>query len=69
MPATNPPSSGLAVNTDLTVIGGAANQVFFDDATHGDLTAGDDIFSFQATVAAAASAAADAATQSSLDAP
>src|SRR5436853_5594528 len=55
MPATNPPSSRLAVNTDLTVIGGAANQVFFDDATHGDVTAGDNIFSFQATVAAATS--------------
>jgi Putative binding domain, N-terminal/Viral BACON domain len=55
MPATNPPSSGLAVTTDLTVIGGAANQVFFDDATHGDVTAGDNLFSFQATVAAATS--------------
>ncbi|MEN3331631.1 MAG: hypothetical protein V7641_996 [Blastocatellia bacterium] len=55
MPATNPPSSGLAVITDLTAIGGAANQVFYDDATHGDLTAGDNLFSFQATVPAATS--------------
>jgi len=55
MPATNPPSSGLAVAADLTAIGGAANQVFFDDGTNGDLTAGDNLFSFQATVAAATS--------------
>ncbi|MFL6276300.1 MAG: BACON domain-containing protein [Blastocatellia bacterium] len=55
MPGTNPPSSGLAVAADLTTIGGAANQDLFDDSTHGDLTAGDNIFSFQATVAAATS--------------
>lgn len=55
MPATNPPSSGLAVAADLTAIGGLANQACFDDATHGDLTAGDNLFSFQATVAAATS--------------
>src|SRR5581483_4342455 len=46
MPGTNPPSSGLAVVADLTAIGGAANQDFFDDGTQGDLTAGDNIFSF-----------------------
>src|SRR5205085_3707892 len=55
MPGTNPPSGGLAVAADLTAIGGAANQGFFDDGTHGDLTAGDNTFSFQATVAAATS--------------
>jgi hypothetical protein len=55
MPATNPPSSGLAVTADLTAIGGLANQAFYDDGTNGDLTAGDLTFSFQTTVAATTS--------------
>src|SRR5207253_2166003 len=38
---------------DLSQIGGSAAQQLYDDATHGDVTAGDDTFSFQATVAAA----------------
>jgi hypothetical protein len=50
-PATIPPSTGISVSGDLTSIGGAASQQFFDDGTHGDATAGDNIFSFQATVA------------------
>ncbi len=55
-PGTNPTSTGLAVTTDLSSIGGAADQQFFDDGTHGDATAGDNIFSFQASVPAATSA-------------
>ncbi|HMG36330.1 MAG TPA: DNA/RNA non-specific endonuclease [Blastocatellia bacterium] len=51
-PGTNPTSSGLAVSADLSPIGGGASQQFFDDGTHGDATAGDNVFSFQATVAA-----------------
>ena len=51
-PATSPPSTGITVNTDLTAIGGVANQQFFDDGTHGDTTAGDNVFSFSAVVAA-----------------
>src|SRR6266581_3910338 len=51
-PGSNPTSTGLGVTADLSSIGGAASQQFFDDATHGDITAGDNIFSFQATVAA-----------------
>ena len=47
---TNPLSTGLAVTADLTAIGGASSQTFFDDGTHGDATAGDNVFSFQATV-------------------
>ncbi len=52
-PGTNPVSTGLAVVGDLSAIGGAAAQPFFDDgnALHGDLTAGDNVFSFRATVA------------------
>lgn len=51
-PATNPPSTGIAVTANLTAIGGAANQQFFDDGTNGDVTAGDNTFSYQATVPA-----------------
>ena len=50
-PGTNPPSTGLAVTADLTGIGGSATQQFFDDGTNGDVTPGDNRFSFQTTVA------------------
>ncbi len=49
-PGTNPPSTGLAVTGDLTAIGGSATQQFYDDGTNGDATAGDNTFSFLATV-------------------
>jgi hypothetical protein len=52
-PGANPASTGLVVSANLTAIGGAATQQFFDDGTQGDVTAGDNIFSFQATVPAA----------------
>lgn len=42
----NPTSTGLGVVGDLTQIGGSATQSFFDDGTNGDLTAGDNVFSF-----------------------
>jgi hypothetical protein len=45
-PATTPPSTGITVTGDLTNIGGSATQQFYDDGTHGDVTAGDNIFSF-----------------------
>jgi uncharacterized repeat protein (TIGR01451 family) len=51
-PGTNPASTGLTVTGDLSSIGGSATQAFFDDQTNGDVTAGDNIFSFQATVSA-----------------
>src|SRR5215510_10056655 len=51
-PATTPPSTGLAVVADLTSIGSSSSQTFYDDGTHGDQTAGDNIFSFHATVGA-----------------
>jgi hypothetical protein len=54
-PGVNPPSTGLAVTGDLSGIGGAAFQPFFNDGTNGDLTAGDGIFSYQPTVAASVS--------------
>jgi DNA/RNA endonuclease G, NUC1 len=51
-PGTNPTSSGLAVTGDLTAIGGSANQQFFDDGSNGDVTAGNNVFSFNAGVPA-----------------
>jgi hypothetical protein len=50
-PGANPTSTGLAVTTDLSAIGGSATQTFFDNGTNGDVTAGDNVFSFSATVA------------------
>ncbi|MBI1765440.1 MAG: lamin tail domain-containing protein [Acidobacteria bacterium] len=51
-PGANPPSTGITVRGDLTGIGGAANQTFFDNGTNGDATANDNIFSFQAAIPA-----------------
>ena len=52
-PGTNPPSTGLTVTGDLTPIGGSSTQMFLDDGMNGDVTIGDNIFSFQAAVALA----------------
>lgn len=49
-PGSNPPSSGIVVTGDLSPIGGAASQTLFDDGTHGDVTAGDNVFSYSATI-------------------
>jgi len=49
-PGTNPPSTAHTVTANLSAIGGSASQQFFDDGTHGDVTAGDRVFSFNATV-------------------
>lgn len=51
-PATTPPSTGIAVTGNLTALGGAANQPFYDDGTNGDAVAGDNIFSYLATIPA-----------------
>jgi uncharacterized repeat protein (TIGR01451 family) len=48
--ASCPASTGIAVTADLTAIGGSNVQTFFDDGTHGDVTEGDNVFSFQTTV-------------------
>ena len=51
-PGANPTSTGIAVTGDLSTIGGAAVQQFFDDGTNGgDATAGDNVFTYTATVA------------------
>jgi DNA/RNA endonuclease G (NUC1) len=54
-PGTIPVSTGITVTGNLSTIGGSATQQFFDNATNGDVTAGDNIFSYQATVTAGTS--------------
>jgi predicted extracellular nuclease len=49
-PGANPTSTGLSVVADLSAIGGSAVQPFFDDGTNGDVTPGDNLFSYQTTV-------------------
>ncbi len=51
-PGNNPVSMGVAVTGDLSTIGGPAAQQFSDDGKNGDVKANDNIFSFQAFVAA-----------------
>jgi endonuclease G len=51
-PGTDPQSTGIAVTGNLSSIGGSSAQNFFDDGTNGDATAGDNIYSFNATVTA-----------------
>ena len=67
-PGANPPSTGLAVTGDLSPIGGSASQAFYDDGTHGDVTTGDDTFSFQATVSRSTTAGAKTLPASITDA-
>ena len=54
-PGGNPASSGITVTADLSDIGGSASQSFFDDGSMGDVTAGDNTFSYHATVGAGSS--------------
>jgi predicted extracellular nuclease len=49
-PGARPTSTDISVTGDLTAIGGSATQPFFDDGSSGDATAGDNTFSFMATV-------------------
>jgi len=51
-PADTPASTGIVVTGNLTVIGGSATQIFYDDGTNGDVTAGDNLFSFRYTLPA-----------------
>lgn len=50
IPATKPPSTNITVFGDLSNIGGSASQIFFDDGTNGDVTAGDNVYSYSATI-------------------
>jgi beta-lactamase superfamily II metal-dependent hydrolase len=66
-PGSNPASSSIGVTADLSPIDGSATQVFSDDGTNGDLTSGDNIFSFQVTVPASTTAATVAMTATITD--
>lgn len=50
LPATTPPSTGIGVEGNLSSIGGLATQPFYDNGTNGDVTPGDNVFSFSATI-------------------
>lgn len=67
IPATTPPSTNITVVGNLADIGGAASQPFFDDGTNGDLTPGDNVFSFRATIPAGTSGGIHAATALAAD--
>jgi predicted extracellular nuclease len=54
-PATSPASTGIAVAADLSAIGGSTAQAFYDDGSHGDVTAGDNIFSLSTAATVSAS--------------
>lgn len=47
---TIPPSTSFAVVANLSAILGSSGQVFFDDGSNGDLSASDDVFSFETLV-------------------
>ncbi len=50
-PGLNPASTGITVTGNLSAIGGSSTQTFFDDGSNGDVTGGDNIFSYNATIA------------------
>ncbi|HYE60367.1 MAG TPA: choice-of-anchor X domain-containing protein [Phycisphaerales bacterium] len=68
IPATNPTSTGVTVVGNLTNINGSAEQAFYDDGTHGDVTAGDNVFSFLATLPEPLTAGARSVTFTASDA-
>ena len=49
-PGATPASTGLQVTADLSPIGGSSTQAFFNDGTNGDVTAGDNKFTFATIV-------------------
>ncbi len=55
VPGTAPASTGIQVAADLSTVGGTAAQMFYDDGTNGDETAGDNVFSYSLTPTAAGS--------------
>ncbi len=52
VPGTDPASTGIQVQADLSTIGGSTTQSFFDDGSNGDVKAGDNIFSYSTTTTA-----------------
>lgn len=54
-PASDPASSGITVTADLSSIGGAAAQAFYDDGSYGDAAAGDNVYSLSTVATVTAS--------------
>jgi DNA/RNA endonuclease G (NUC1) len=52
IPASNPPSTNISVTANLLSLAGAELQQLFDDGTNGDVTAGDNVYSFSITIPA-----------------
>ncbi|MBX7062175.1 MAG: DNA/RNA non-specific endonuclease [Pyrinomonadaceae bacterium] len=52
VPATTPPSTNITVVANLAQINGAGSQTLYDDGTNGDVTAGDNVFSYNAAIPA-----------------
>ncbi|MGB8297529.1 MAG: DNRLRE domain-containing protein [Polyangia bacterium] len=50
-PGSNPTSTGIAVTGNLSSIGGTDGVSFHDDGQNGDAVAGDNIFSYQLSIA------------------
>jgi predicted extracellular nuclease len=48
-PGTQPASTGITVSANLSTIGGTTTQLFYDDGSHGDAAAGDNVFSYSVT--------------------
>jgi uncharacterized protein len=42
--------TGIAVSANLSSLGGSSTQTLYDDGTHGDATAGDNIFSYSLAI-------------------
>ena len=51
VPGAGPTSTGIGVTANLAAIGGSPTQQLYDDGTNGDLTAGNNLYSYLATVA------------------
>ena len=49
-PGTNPASTGITVTANISSIGGAVSQPFYDNGQNGDVTPNDNVFSFQPLV-------------------
>ena len=52
VPATTPPSTNITVVANLAQINGSGSQTLYDDGTNGDVTAGDNVFSYNASIPA-----------------
>jgi autotransporter-associated beta strand protein len=67
-PGTGPVSTGIAVTANLSSIGGAASQTFYDNGSNGDVTAGDNVFSYAYTIPVGTSLGAKSLSASITDA-